>query len=833
MSQVNCLHCESPVATPVERHVDIDGRQEPVCCEACEIAAQTIIDKGLLDFYKFRNRPLEKPADSPSDQKANGDSGLERWVSYDRPALQSEFVVANDDGTQTAHLLLHGVRCAACSWLVERGIATIDGVKSISVNPVTTRTDIQWNPARIKLSQILSQIARLGFTPYPHTEDEVERIAAAERIKSLKRLIVAGLGMMQVATFAVSLYAGAFQGMDPAIEKFLRLVSLLVATPVVLYSGAPFFTGAWHDLRARSPGMDVPVALAIGAAYAASVWNTLIGHGEVYFDSATMFVFFLSVARHLEMAGRHRVLGLTDAFASHLPRVATRLVDGEQREVGVMELVPGDLVLVTPGQAFPADGHLEGGDAHVDEALLTGESEPILKSAGDRVIAGSTNQRSAATFRVDRVGADTALAQISHLMTAAQKEKPPIVQLANRVASRFVSGVLLAAVIVGAIWWSIDADRAFEIVLALLVVTCPCALALATPAALTVASSVLARRGFLVRRAGALEELNRVTDVLFDKTGTLTDRNVMLRRVETFGATGEERALQIAAALESRSEHPIAAAFTSYAIAQDVDQVTAFPGEGLDGYVGGRHFRIGNAGFVAELSAAIVPQWGGVSEATRCVFLSDENTIIARFELAESARAGAAEAVDALVRRGISPMIASGDQDASVHAFADQLGIDAYHAELRPADKLLLMRRLQDAGLKVAMVGDGINDSPVLAGANISIAMGSGTSLAQHSSDCIMLSDNLMTLIDAFDTARQMMRIVRQNLIWAVCYNIVALPLAATGVLAPWMAALGMSASSLLVTANALRLSRLQPSGKISPDMAAANHVRSSVEATQ
>ena len=829
MSQATCLHCEAPVPESADYRVVIDGSEKPLCSEACATAAQTIVDKNLLDFYRFRDKPTGTvPAGAGAIADTGGETGAERWTGYDRPGLQREFVVTHDDGTRTARLLLHGVRCAGCSWLVERGLATMDGVASIAVNPVTTRTDIRWDPGRIKLSDILVQIARLGFTPYPHTEDEVERMALEARRGSLKRLIVAGIGMMQVATYAVALYAGAFQGMDPDIERFLRLVSLLVATPIVLYSGAPFFAGALRDLKVRSPGMDVPVALAIGAAWSASVWNTLAGHGEVYFDSATMFVFFLSAARHLEMTGRHRVLGLSDAFARHLPRVATKLVDGKPFEVGVMELAPGDIVLVSPGQTFPADGILEGGDIKVDESLLTGESEPVLKRAGDRVVAGAINQRSAATVRVDRIGADTELAQIGRLMSAAQNEKPPIVLLANRVASRFVTGVLLAAVVVGTYWWLNAPERAFEIVLALLVVTCPCALALATPAAFTVATSALARHGFLVRRAGALEELNRVTDVLFDKTGTLTDRNVMLRRIGVFGRIGEQGALGIAAALESRSEHPIAGAFAGITAHPDVERVTAAPGEGLEGFVGGRRYRIGAAEYVSGLSATSVPPSADIPETVRCVYLGDERSVIARFELAEAARAGAAEAVAALVGRGVTPMIASGDREASVRAFAGQLGIAVQHAGMKPADKLSLLRDLQASGLTVAMVGDGINDSPVLAGANISIAMGSGTSLAQHSADCIMVNENLTTLVDAFDIARQTMRIVRQNLVWAVCYNVVALPLAATGVLAPWMAALGMSASSLLVTTNALRLHRVPPPAAQVTDADDARHAPSS-----
>jgi Cu2+-exporting ATPase len=552
----------------------------------------------------------------------------------------------------------------------------------------------------------------------------------------------------------------------------------------------------------------VPVGLAIGAAYSASVWNTLTGSGEVYFDSATMFIFFLSIARHLEMAGRHRALGLADAFARHVPRVASRVVNGRVEVVGVMELVPGDRVLVQPGQAFPADGCLEESAAQVDESLLTGESDPVLKQPGDAIVAGGINQNKAAMLRVERIGADTALAQISRLMTTAQDNKPSIVQLANRVATRFVGGILVAAAAIGIYWWMVAPERAFEIVLAVLVVTCPCALALATPAAFTVASSALARRGFLLRRTGVLEEFGRVTTMLFDKTGTLTDRKVGLHRVETCGDHDAEEALGIAAALESQSEHPIASAFTTDRPHPQVREVTAYPGEGLEGRVLDRRYRIGTGAFVTTISPAGNFAGAGPDEDTRSIYLGDERGLVARFDLTESLQAGAAQTIAALAGRGIVPMIASGDQRQPVQSVADRLGIDSFRAELRPAEKLSLLRELQAEGKTVAMVGDGINDSPVLAGANISIAMGSGTSLAQHSADCIMMSDNLVSLIEAFDISQQTMRIVRQNLFWAVGYNLVALPLAATGLLAPWMAALGMSASSLIVTANALRLSR-------------------------
>jgi len=810
-----CFHCGAPLPPGHALMADAGGSQCRVCSEACRETVAEITGKGLGDFYRFREAATE-PGHA---------AGEARWAIYDRPALQQSFVSASAGRTRTAHLLLTGVRCAACAWLIERAMTGVPGVTDLTINPVTARLDVTWNPARLALSEIMSRIARLGYTPYPHTEDAAEQSARRERRKSLQRLIVAGLGMMQVATFAVALYAGAWQTMDPAIERFLRLVSLIVATPVVLYAGAPFFAAAWRDLKARSPGMDVPVALAIGGAYTASVWNTFIGAGEVYFDSATMFVFLLSIARYLEMAGRHRVLGLTDALASHLPRVATLLHDDGPREVGVVELRPGDRVLVRPGESFPADGIVEDGEIRVDESLLTGESVPVRKCAGDTIVAGSINQHTAATIRIERTGADTVIAEITRLMTAAGNERPPAAQLADRVARRFVGGVLLAAVFVGLAWWNIDPARAFGIVLAVLVVTCPCALALATPAAFTVATSALARRGFMLRRPAALEIFDRVTDIVFDKTGTLTDCDSVLGKIHAHSGFSAGDALRIATALEAHSEHPLARAFRPEGPLPPVTEVRNFPGQGLQGVVDGEAWRIGTASFAAGL-ATQGPEELPQDRDVRAVCLGGAAGIVAEFEIGESLRPGAAAIVEALKRRGVRPAIVSGDQPGPVSRLAARLGIGAWRAGSRPEQKLGHVREWQADGRIVAMVGDGINDSPVLAGADVSVAMGSGTSLAQHSADCVVMTSDLATIVDAFDTARRTMRVVRQNLLWAIAYNIVALPLAALGFLAPWMAAIGMSASSLLVTMNALRLGRGSHTVAGKAEMACCNAAR-------
>ncbi len=794
-----CYHCglELPDSDQ-RRQLAVDGVPQIVCGDDCARVVTKIAERGLTEFYRFRT--------GPTHGVKNQDTQPDRWRSYDREALQKEFVTVQADGSRRGQLLLQGVRCAACSWLIENALGPTPGLNSIHVDPLTSRASLHWDPDVVALSDLLAQLATLGYTPLPFTQDTVDLAAKDERRKALRRLVIAGLGMMQVMSFAVALYAGAWR--DSQIQEFLRLISLIVATPVVFYSGAPFFQGAWNRLRNGQLGMDVPIALAIGAAWSASVWNSFSGQGEVYFDSATMFVFFLSAARFLEMAGRHQALSLTGAMASHLPKVATRCLQGRTEEVGVMELEIGDQLLVAPGSALPADGSLISDQAEVNESLLTGESTPVTKQCGDPVVAGSVNLGQALQFEVSKLGTGTLLAQITDLVVQAQADKPKIVTTADRFASYFVGGVLCAALLTGLVWWNLDSARAFEVVLAVLVVTCPCALALATPAAFAVATSALAKRGFMLRHAGALQRLSQLTDVVFDKTGTLTRDEITIAQVVNLGGLSEERNLRIAAALEAHSEHPLAKAFPRGIGADMASEVRAMPGAGLAGFIDGVQWRIGTRAFVEELAAGEKPRETVATADTRVVYLGSSAGLSARFDLAEAPRAEAELTTDELRSQGLSLHIASGDKPGPVSRLAEQLQIHSWKAEQLSTDKLNWVRDLQANEKRVAMVGDGINDSPVLAGADVSIAMGGGTDLAQHSADCVLLGTSLWPLADAIQLSQRTMGIVKQNLAWAVLYNVAALPLAAAGLLAPWMAALGMSISSLLVTLNAMRLGR-------------------------
>jgi len=800
---VNCFHCNGTVPVPSPSTVEFDGQAQECCSQHCADTAQGIIDRGLGEFYRHRVTETIATAES-SDSDLN-------WESFERPAVMREFVNKEPNGKLRAELIVQGVHCGACTWLIERALSGQAGIDSIQVNPVTTRGTLIWDPKQIRLSDVLRSIAALGYTPAPFTEQATEEIGTQEYRASVRRLLVAGLGMMQVMSYAVGLYAGALDTNDPAIGEFLRLISLLVATPVVIYAGAPFFRNAWNNIKARSPGMDVPVALAIGAAYSVSVWNTLIGNGEVYFDSATMFVFFLSATRFLEMSGRHKAISLTGAMARHLPKTAVRIVDGRSEIVGVMELEAGDRVLVQPGQALPADGFLDDDSAKIDEALLTGESEPVSKRRDQSLLAGSINVSSAIHIRVDKVGAETVLAGIGRMVTEAREHKPKLVQLADKVGGWFVAAMLVIAGMTATAWYLIDPSRVFEITLAVLVVTCPCALALATPAAFSVALSSLARTGLLLRRPGALQTLCEVNEVVFDKTGTLTSGQFDIRKTHSFGKIDSAEALHIAAGLEHFSEHPLARAFPFVEDTADFSDVTSTASEGLEGNYKGNTFRIGKPEFVAQLSNSDAKSFAAPTDASRAVYLGNAEGLVTRFDIAEHIREEAPAAVKALHQRKLHLTVASGDHMTPVSQLAKQLGIDAWYPSLKADEKLKLVRRLQRAGNTVAVVGDGVNDSPVLAGADVSVAMGGGTSLAQHSADCVLMGNSLHTLTEGFRIADKTMMVVKQNLIWAACYNLTAVPLAAFGLLDPWMAALGMSLSSLLVTMNALRIGRSSP----------------------
>ena len=796
-----CFHCGLPVPRGSHYAVEIDGESRAMCCPGCQAVAQAIVDNGLTDYYRYRTEQ------SPMARQLVPEA-LKNLDLYDRDDIQKSFVSARGD-VREASLILEGIVCAACIWLSEHHIMQLPGVLSFSVNYATHRAQVKWDQSQISLSQILKAISDIGYLAHPLDSNRQEAVYKREKSAALRRLAVAGVGAMQVMMIAVALYASVANGMDPNLKLFLRWVSLFIATPVIVYAAKPFFIGLWRDLKMRRLGMDVPVALAIGAAFGASAWATIARHGEIYFDSVTMFTFFLLAGRFLEMSARHRAGQAAEELVKLIPAMATRIgADKQQEVVPVSELRPDDIVLIKPGESIPADGISLGGSSSVDESLLTGESLPISKHEGDQLIGGSVNIESSVHMRVQHVGQDTVLASIQRLLDRAQSEKPRLAELADRVAGYFVAVLLVFAVAVGVYWWQVQPHEAFWIVISVLVVTCPCALSLATPVALTAATGRLTRDGILTTRGHALETLARVTDVVFDKTGTLTRGRLTLDRIQLLGDKTETACLQLAMALERHSEHPLAKAILAHASEfeqRHAEQVQAIPGQGLRGEIAGETYLIGNPDFVAQ---QLGQDTLTLSHDQTTVVLADAQQVLALFSFSDQLRPGVAEAITGLKNLGCRVHLFSGDRQAVVQRTAQEIGIEHALGEMTPADKLAQLHALQEAGAVVAMVGDGVNDAPVLAGAQVSLAMGSGTQIAQASSDMVLLSEELGQLVDAVQAARMTRRIIRENLAWAVVYNLIALPLAAAGWVAPWMAAIGMSVSSLLVVVNALRLTK-------------------------
>jgi Cu2+-exporting ATPase len=791
-----CFHCALPVPSNCDLRVEIGGVPQPVCCPGCRAVATLIRDAGFERYYDSREQP------DPGAVRPAEDAG--EWQVFDREDMLAAFATREGDDAE-ATIYVGGMYCAACSWLIDASLNKLPGITSADINPVTHRLRVAWNTSTVGLGRVLATLADLGYKPQPLAPDSTERPERAEQRAALKRLLIASLGMMQVMMFAVALYSGQFQGIDAHMERFLRMVSFLVTTPVVFYSARPFFAGAVRGVRARRPGMDLPVSIAIGSAYVASVYATYTNGPDVWYDSVTMFVFFLTVARYLEMRARHRSVDRSSAIASLLPNTATRLEGGGRQQVAVSQLAAGDTVLVRAGESFPADGSIVSGRTSVDESMLTGESKPEEKEAGDAVVAGSVNLDGVVEMRVDVTGTDTTLGTIGRLSERARYARPAFVQLADRVASYIVVAILVLATVVATAWYFIDAERAFVITLSVLVVTCPCALALATPAAFAAAGSRLADLHLLVTNGNAVETLSRATHIVFDKTGTLT--RGMPEVVQTVVHDEEFTAkdcLQIAAALEVASTHPIARAFSHHESTVAADDIEIRVGAGVEGRIDGRHWKLGKPDFVPGTQQA-----PSADSATQ-VFLGTEGRVVATFTIADTLREDAAEALGKLKAMQYSLSLVSGDGDTPVARAAEALGVKDAHASCTPDDKLAFIDALQQRGEIVVMVGDGINDAPVLSGADVSIAPSHAASLAQSSADVLMLGDRLQPIVTLMQAARRTMRIVRQNLTWAIVYNASAVPLAAAGFVPPWLAAIGMSASSLVVVVNALRLSRIQ-----------------------
>ncbi len=749
------------------------------------------------------------------------------FLALDDPIEQKEFTRFTEvDGKRLAEsvLVVQGMYCAACADTVEGAVCQLPGVLSAEVNAATRRLTLQWDPSVQQASRIAQAVGATGYRLLPMHEALSISNRMAEGRKVLWRLFVAGICMMQVMMYAWPAYITQPGEIPPDIEHLLRWASWVLSLPVLLFASGSFFASAWRDLLRGRVGMDTPVSIGILVTFTASSLATFDPTGpwgrEVWFDSLTMFVFFLMGGRYFEFKARDRTAGALDDLMNRLPQVCERRkADGLFELVSVRRLELGDVVRLHAGQAFPGDGVLLSETATVDEALLTGESHPLNRQAGDAVIAGSFNLSGPAEVKLNKLGADTRFAQIVALMEKASTQKPRLAVLADRIAAPFLVIVLLAAGLAGWYWWQTDPARALAVAVAVLIVTCPCALSLATPTAMLASAGALARRGVLVRRLQAFESLSLIDTVVFDKTGTLTHDKVVLSDIIVRAGVTQAQVLALGASMAEGSLHPAARAIVVAAgqgwpgngVTQPhapLDEMTVsglveVAGQGMRGAWQGRgELTLGSAEFCGLAGtpheAADSPQ----------VHLSDSTGWLATFVLNEGLRADARHAVTALKAMGIRTVLLSGDRRESATRIGTAVGIDCVIAGATPEKKLEELTELQAQGHRVAMVGDGLNDGPVLARANTSFALGTAAPLAQAQSDYVIQGGLLMEVVHALMQARATMRIVRQNLTWAAGYNAVSVPLALMGYMPPWMAGLGMAISSFWVIGNALRLNR-------------------------
>ena len=806
----SCFHCGELVPTRIEIFVTIFNQPQALCCIGCEAVATTIVDNNLTDYYRFRTELAPKgSALIPEQLKCN--------QLLDDESLQSEFTFKTAEYKETI-LSIDGITCSACAWLIEMQLDKIAGVTSISVNATTQRATIRWQDNRLKLSDIITKIQHIGYQAFPFKASLSEEKNQIQAKAFIKRLGISGILMMQVMMIAVGLYFGAFSGMEKHNLIYLRWASLLLTIPIICYGALPFYQGAIRSVKAHRLSMDVPVTIAITLAFSASVWATISQKGEVYFESVAMFTFLLLIGKFLEFRARSRAAEVSANLLKLMPMTATKIVDKKEIFIAAKQLIVDDLVIIKPGQLVPADGEITLGKSQLNEAMLSGEQIPVTKSVGDKVFAGTINGDSNLQVKVMQESSYSFLSQLIRLSETSQAHKPKLAQLSDKIAQYFVALILLCAITTAFYWQQHLPEQAFWITLSVLVVTCPCALSLATPTALTCSTTRLNRDGIMIKSSHVMETIPQVTSFAFDKTGTLTTGEFVIKQTITLGCFDQEQTLGFAAALESHSEHPLAKAFKLYRdFKYSASEVVVHPGRGVSGCINQQIFTLGKPSWLLQNNADLDKY-----KDAQCVLVVNNNNktnkLIAVFYLEDHVRDDAQLLLDHLKEKQVKTIMLSGDNESGCKKVSEILSMDKIYSGLNAQDKVNKLKELQGISIitgeqliakakkTVAMIGDGVNDTPVFGAAHVSIAMGSGTDIAKNGADVILLHNQLSAVQTLLRVANKNRLIIYQNYSWAFGYNAIVLPLAMAGFITPYMAVIGMSASSLIVITNSLRL---------------------------
>lgn len=810
-----CYHCGETVPAGTSYQAVLNGNTFPMCCPGCVAVAEVIHDSGLESYYKKRTanpRPIDE---------ARSSHPVVHPELLDDDRVQSAFVRKVERNEYEAEFVIGEIHCPACVWLIENKVKKLDGVSEVGLNYSTHRLYVQWRSNQLKLSEIVRAIQNLGYSVSPYDPSSYEVQVQAQRKGLMRRMGIAGLLGMQVMILAVAMYFGDWTGIEIQFEQLFQRFSLLLTIPILFYCATPIFRGAARDLRARATTMDVPVALGLLLAFAGSLYATIAGAGDVYYDSIAMFVFLQLVSRFFQQSAQMRMSDSVRQLNSSAPAYASRLANPNNLQsaaiIPVARLMVGDYVVVRPGERVPADGIIVDGASEIDESVVTGESYPLPRSKGEVVIGGSSNLSNLVVVQISHVGKDTVLAGIQRLLERAQRSKPKMTGITDKIAAMFSISVVLIATCI-AIFWSMQGNPEWLAhTISVLVVACPCALSLAAPTAMTVAVRKLAQIGILTTRANSIQNLARSDTFVFDKTGTLTTGKLALVDIQPVGKNNRESCLQIAAGLSSGAEHPISNALRN-ANAElklpSVSELSNLPGAGVHGVVDGQKYFLGSAKFIKE-HASVKAEPSLVDEFGPSAMLATESRLLCVFKFRDSLRTHAKHAISALQKDNISTMLVTGDREAEGKRIAKDTGINKVFANCTPNDKLQMIRTLQKEGQCITMVGDGINDAPVLAAADSSVASTSASHAVKVNSDFVLTSGSLMSLFAARKVAKQTLQITRQNVVWAVGYNLIGISLASAGLVPPFAAAIGMSASSLIVLYNSLRLNKLESDAKL------------------
>ncbi|OOR89853.1 heavy metal translocating P-type ATPase [Moraxella bovis] len=828
----HCFHCGEKLPSEPFFTVIFD-KPRPMCCLGCQLASESIVELGLSQYYLDR-REISPTAPLP----------LANFDAYNHDDVKAQFVY-REDGGSTAELSVANLRCTACTWLIETRLRGLDGVRACQVNLTQQRMRVNWDESRCSIDDILGAVHSVGYDARPYRQDTHEAMMKRQNKQMLIRLGVAAVGAMQAMMFSIGLYFGDYSGMADEHRHFLRAVALFVTMPVIFYAGVPFFRSAYNAIKARQVNMDVPVSIALIVTFGASLYATLTQSGETYFDSVSMFIFFLLAGRYIEQNARLKASNMASDLVVIEPVLIKRLghsdeliaefangsLDNElikdwrnahashdvadDDKVLAQALTVGDVIWVEAGQQIACDGVLLSESATVSQSLLTGESDLIVKKQGDTLAGGSQNDAQPFVMLVTAQTDDSQMALIDRLMNRAMSEKPQIAQDTDRMARWFVARVLVLSVLIFVIWLFVDKTQALWATVAVLVATCPCALSLATPIALTMATNRLAGLGFLATRGHTIQSLSEVSHVAFDKTGTLTVGQANLLHVD-YTTHDKTHWLKVGASLEVGSKHPVARAILTSAHGLHLPKVqnaTHHTAGGVEGCVDGVWYRIGHDGFVLNGGGGHViverlDTFGANMSVALSVKAGESWGMVARFYFNDVVRTDARQTIDNLKKQGIIPLMLTGDPSDNALTVAQTLGIEyAYHG-LSPTDKVNHIKELQKDGHTVLMVGDGINDAPVLGASNVSVAMAGASDLAQVSADGVLLGGKLSVINNAINLSVKTRHIIRQNLRWALVYNTLILVPAGMGYVPPWLAAIGMSLSSLFVVANAMRIKR-------------------------